>query len=112
MIYLHGHQPDGLRPAVRTSRSCGACSRPSPRRRGILHLLDQSLRAEGVQFSSVRNRALFTILDDCGVGVTAPSSLDQKVVGVLGVMSNTAMAYEHVIPMAGYPAKLLGSARA
>ena len=50
--------------------------------RDILHLLDQSLRAEGVQIF-IGQESGYTILDDCSV-VTAPYSLDQEVVGVLG----------------------------
>ena len=60
------------------------------------------------RFSSVRNRG-YTILDDCSI-VTAPYSLDQEVVGVLGVIGPTRMAYERVIPIVDITAKLLGSA--
>jgi heat-inducible transcriptional repressor len=42
--------------------------------------------------------------------VTAPYSLDQEVVGVLGVIGPTRMAYERVIPIVDITAKLLGSA--
>jgi heat-inducible transcriptional repressor len=76
--------------------------------RDILHLLDQSLRAEGVQIF-IGQESGYTILDDCSV-VTAPYSLDQEVVGVLGVIGPTRMAYERVIPIVDITAKLLGSA--
>ena len=49
------------------------------------------------------------ILDDISV-VTAPYTLDNKVVGVLGIIGPTRMAYERVIPIVDVTAKLLGSA--
>jgi heat-inducible transcriptional repressor len=76
--------------------------------RDILHLLDQSLTAEGVQIF-IGQESGYTILDDCSI-VTAPYTLDQEVVGVLGVIGPTRMAYERVIPIVDITAKLLGSA--
>jgi len=76
--------------------------------RDILHLLDQSLRADGVQIF-IGQESGYTILDDCSV-VTAPYTLDNEVVGVLGVIGPTRMAYERVIPIVDITAKLLGSA--
>jgi heat-inducible transcriptional repressor len=76
--------------------------------RDILHLLDHSLRADGVQIF-IGQESGYRILDDCSV-VTAPYSLDQEVVGVLGVIGPTRMAYERVIPIVDITAKLLGSA--
>lgn len=76
--------------------------------RDILHLLDQSLRADGVQIF-IGQESGYTILDDCSI-VTAPYTLDHEVVGVLGVIGPTRMAYERVIPIVDITAKLLGSA--
>lgn len=76
--------------------------------RDILHLLDHSLKAEGVQIF-IGQESGYTILDDCSI-VTAPYSFDQEVVGVLGVIGPTRMAYERVIPIVDITAKLLGSA--
>jgi heat-inducible transcriptional repressor len=76
--------------------------------RDILHLLDQSLRAEGVQIF-IGQESGYTILDDCSI-VTAPYTLDKEVVGVLGVIGPTRMAYERVIPIVDITAKLLGAA--
>jgi heat-inducible transcriptional repressor len=76
--------------------------------RDILHLLDQSLKAEGVQIF-IGQESGYTILDDCSI-VTAPYTLDQEVVGVLGVIGPTRMAYERVIPIVDITARLLGSA--
>jgi heat-inducible transcriptional repressor len=76
--------------------------------RDILHLLDQSLRAEGVQIF-IGQESGYTILDNCSI-VTSPYTLDQEVVGVLGVIGPTRMAYERVIPIVDITARLLGSA--
>ncbi|HKE94881.1 MAG TPA: heat-inducible transcriptional repressor HrcA [Povalibacter sp.] len=76
--------------------------------RDILNLLDHSLKADGVQIF-IGHESGHTILDDCSI-VTAPYSLDQEVVGVLGVIGPTRMAYERVIPIVDITAKLLGSA--
>ncbi|HKE43070.1 MAG TPA: heat-inducible transcriptional repressor HrcA [Steroidobacteraceae bacterium] len=77
-------------------------------KRDILHLLDQSLRAEGVQIF-IGQESGYTILDDCSV-VTAPYTLDNEIVGVLGVIGPTRMAYERVIPIVDITARLLGTA--
>lgn len=76
--------------------------------RDILNLLDHSLKADGVQIF-IGHESGHTILDDCSI-VTAPYTLDQEVVGVLGVIGPTRMAYERVIPIVDITAKLLGSA--
>lgn len=76
--------------------------------RDILHLLDQSLLAEGVQIF-IGQESGYTMLDDCSV-VTAPYSLDKEAVGVLAVIGPTRMAYERVIPIVDLTAKLLSIA--
>ncbi len=77
-------------------------------KRDILHLLDQSLHAEGVQIF-IGHESGFTILDDCSV-VAAPYALDDQVVGVVGVIGPTRMAYERVIPVVDIAARMLSSA--
>jgi heat-inducible transcriptional repressor len=77
-------------------------------KRDMLHLLDQSLRAEGVQIF-IGQESGYQILDDYSV-VTAPYSSAKGVVGVLGVIGPTRMAYERVIPIVDLTAKVLGSA--
>ena len=77
-------------------------------KRDILHLLDQSLHAEGVQIF-IGHESGYRILDDCTV-VTAPYSRDRDTLGVLGVIGPTRMAYERVIPIVDLTARLLGSA--
>ena len=77
-------------------------------KRDILHLLDQSLHAEGVQIF-IGHESGYRILDDCSV-VVAPYSQDDRVVGVLGVIGPTRMAYERVIPVVDIAARMLGAA--
>lgn len=77
-------------------------------KRDFLHLLDQSLKAEGVQIF-IGHESGYQILDDCSV-VTAPYGDADAVVGVLGVIGPTRMAYERVIPIVDMTAKLLGAA--
>jgi heat-inducible transcriptional repressor len=74
----------------------------------ILKLLDSCLRAEGIQIF-IGQESGYRILDDISL-VTAPYMLDNKVVGVLGIIGPTRMAYERVIPIVDLTAKLLGSA--
>jgi len=77
-------------------------------KRDILHLLDQSLGAEGVQIF-IGQESGYQILDNCSL-VTAPYALDNETVGVLGVIGPTRMAYDRVIPIVDITARLLGSA--
>ena len=77
-------------------------------KRDFLHLLDNSLRAEGVQIF-IGHESGYQILDDCSV-VTAPYGSPDSAVGVLGVIGPTRMAYERVIPIVDLTAKLLGAA--
>ena len=47
-------------------------------------------------------------LDECSV-ITAPYEVDGQVVGTVGVIGPTRMAYERVIPIVDITAKLLTS---
>lgn len=76
--------------------------------RGILGLLDQSLDADGVQIF-IGDESGYDLLDECSI-VTAPYTIDDDVVGVLGVIGPTRMAYSRVIPIVDITAKLLSSA--
>jgi heat-inducible transcriptional repressor len=77
-------------------------------KRDILHLLDQSLGAEGVQIF-IGQESGYQILDNVSL-VTAPYALDNETVGVLGVIGPTRMAYDRVIPIVDLTARLLGAA--
>jgi heat-inducible transcriptional repressor len=79
-------------------------------KRDILNLLDHSLRADGVQIF-IGQESGYRILDDISV-VTAPYSADNEVVGVIGVIGPTRMAYERIIPIVDLSAKILGAALA
>jgi heat-inducible transcriptional repressor len=76
--------------------------------RDILHLLDQSMKAEGVQIF-IGNESGYQLLDSCSI-VAAPYATDDETVGVLGVIGPTRMAYERVIPIVDVTAKLVGRA--
>ena len=77
-------------------------------KRDFLHLLDHSLRAEGVQIF-IGHESGYRILDDCSV-ITAPYGSPGSPFGVLGVIGPTRMAYERVIPIVDMTARLLGAA--
>ncbi len=78
------------------------------RRRDFLHLLDQSLNAEGVQIF-IGQESGYELLDSVSI-VAAPYGDDQDNMGVIGVIGPTRMAYERVIPIVDVTAKLLGRA--
>lgn len=74
----------------------------------ILHLLDRCLEADGVQIY-IGEESGYQTLKDCSV-ITAPYEVDDEVIGVLGVVGPTRMAYDRVIPIVDVTAKLLGAA--
>lgn len=77
-------------------------------KRDILHLLDKCVAADGVQIF-IGEESGYRVLDECSV-VTSPYSADDEVIGVLGVIGPTRMAYERVIPVVDMTARLLGHA--
>ena len=78
------------------------------RKREILQLLEGTLKAQGVRVFIGEETGLAP-LDACTV-VTAPYRSQGRVMGVLGVIGPTRMAYERVIPMVQATADLLGAA--
>jgi heat-inducible transcriptional repressor len=78
------------------------------RQRDILGLLDKSLNADGVQLF-IGQESGHQILEDCSI-VAAPYTAGNEVVGVLGVIGPTRMAYERVIPAVDMTARLVGAA--
>jgi len=74
----------------------------------LLQLLDVSQRAQGVQIF-IGGESTQLPLDECSV-VTAPYEVDGRIVGTVGVIGPTRMAYERVIPIVDITAKLLSSA--
>ncbi|MDR0565113.1 MAG: heat-inducible transcriptional repressor HrcA [Azoarcus sp.] len=77
-------------------------------RTGLMQLLDLSRRAQGVQIF-IGNESGLSQLDVCSV-VTAPYEVDGQVVGSVGVIGPTRMAYDRVIPIVDITAKLLSNA--
>ncbi len=74
----------------------------------LLHLLDATQRSPGVQLY-IGGESGLVPLDECSV-VTAPYEVDGEVLGTLGVIGPTRMAYERVIPIVDVTAKLLSNA--
>ena len=74
----------------------------------LLQLLDLSSRAQGVQIYIGGDSQLIPV-EDVSI-ITAPYGVDGKVVGTLGVIGPTRMAYERVIPIVDITARLLSNA--
>ncbi|MEC4720285.1 heat-inducible transcriptional repressor HrcA [Noviherbaspirillum sp. CPCC 100848] len=74
----------------------------------LMQLLDVSSKATGVQIFIGGDSQLLPV-DDMSV-VTAPYEVNGKIVGTLGVIGPTRMAYERVIPIVDITAKLLSNA--
>ena len=74
----------------------------------LIGLLDESSRSEGVQIY-IGGESELVPLDEMSM-VVAPYEVNGRVVGTLGVIGPTRMAYERVIPIVDITAKLLSSA--
>jgi heat-inducible transcriptional repressor len=74
----------------------------------LLQLLDASSRAQGVQIYIGGDSSLVP-MEDVSI-VTAPYGVNGKVVGTLGVIGPTRMAYERVIPIVDITSRLLSNA--
>ena len=75
---------------------------------GLMQLLDVSSKAGGVQIF-IGGESKLVPMDQMSV-VTAPYAVDGRIVGTLGVIGPTRMAYERVIPIVDITAKLLSNA--
>jgi heat-inducible transcriptional repressor len=75
---------------------------------GLMQLLDVSTKAGGVQIF-IGGESQLVPLDEMSV-VAAPYAVNGKIVGTLGVIGPTRMAYERVIPIVDITAKLLSNA--
>lgn len=78
------------------------------RKRDILHLLDRSLSADGVQIF-IGQESGYRAFDGVSL-VTSTYQTDDEVLGVLGVIGPTRMEYDRVIPIVDVTARLLGHA--
>lgn len=74
----------------------------------LLNLLDVSSRSHGVQIY-IGGESQLVPLDEMSL-VVAPYEVDGQVVGTLGVIGPTRMAYERVIPIVDITAKVLSNA--
>jgi heat-inducible transcriptional repressor len=74
----------------------------------LLEMLETSERAEGVKIF-IGGESQLVPLDECSI-VTAPYEVDGQIVGTVGVIGPTRMAYERVIPIVDVTAKLVSSA--
>jgi heat-inducible transcriptional repressor len=77
-------------------------------RTGLMQLLDLSNQAQGVQIF-IGHESGMTQLDGCSV-ITAGYEINGKVVGSVGVIGPTRMAYDRVIPIVDITARLLSNA--
>jgi heat-inducible transcriptional repressor len=78
------------------------------RKTSLVQILDLSLRGQGVQIF-IGGESGFSAPDEVSV-VTSPYKVDGEVVGTVGVIGPTRMAYDRVIPIVDITAKLLSSA--
>lgn len=74
----------------------------------IMHLLDRCMNADGVQIF-IGEESGYQPFGGCSL-VTAPYTVDDKMVGVLGVIGPTRMSYDKIIPLVDVTAKVLGEA--
>ncbi len=74
----------------------------------LMQLLDMSGKASGVQIFIGGESHLMPI-EDTSI-VTAPYGVDGKIVGTLGVIGPTRMAYDRVIPIVDITSRLLSNA--
>ncbi|RBP50819.1 heat-inducible transcriptional repressor HrcA [Arenicella xantha] len=77
-------------------------------KRDLLDLLDRSLKAEGVSVF-IGEESGYLALGECSV-IASPYQVDGKVLGTLGVVGPTRMAYSEVISVVDITAKLLSQA--
>ena len=78
------------------------------RKREMLGLFDRCVHSEGVKIF-IGHEAGFEGFGDCSV-ITAPYSIGENAVGVLGVIGPARMNYDKVIPVVDITAKILGDA--
>jgi heat-inducible transcriptional repressor len=77
-------------------------------KQSVLHLLDQCMKVDGVQIF-IGEESGYQAFEQCSL-ITSSYSVSDEIVGVLGVIGPTRMAYEKIIPFVDITAKLLGIA--
>jgi heat-inducible transcriptional repressor len=76
-------------------------------KRDLLDLLDRSMKANGVSVF-IGEESGFSALGECSV-IASPYEVDGQVIGTLGVVGPTRMAYNDVISVVDVTAKLLSN---
>ena len=77
-------------------------------KREILHLMDRTMKAEGIQIY-LGQESGYGAFGDCSV-VASTYEVDGQTAGVLAVVGPTRMPYDRVIPAVDITAKILGAA--
>ncbi|MBT8115854.1 MAG: heat-inducible transcriptional repressor HrcA [Arenicella sp.] len=75
-------------------------------KRDLLSLLDRSMKSEGISVF-IGEESGYSALGECSV-IASPYTVEGKVIGTLGVIGPTRMAYDEVISVVDITAKLLG----
>ncbi len=77
-------------------------------KRDMYHLLERCLSADGVQIF-IGQESGYDMLGMCSL-VTSPYTVDGEMVGILGVVGPTRMAYDRVVPVVDLTSKILSAA--
>jgi len=77
-------------------------------KRDLLDLLDRSMKADGISVF-IGEESGFSALGECSV-IASPYEVEGKVLGTLGVVGPTRMAYDEVISVVDITSKLLSQA--
>ncbi len=77
-------------------------------KRDILQLLDQCIKADGVQIF-IGEESGVAGMNDYSL-ITAPYQADHDAIGIIGVIGPTRMAYDRVVPMVDMTSKILSMA--
>jgi len=77
-------------------------------KRDLLDLLDRSMKADGVSVF-IGEESGYSALGECSV-IASPYEVEGKILGTLGVVGPTRMAYDEVISVVDITAKLLSQA--
>jgi heat-inducible transcriptional repressor len=77
-------------------------------KRDIYHVLERCISADGVQIF-IGQESGYDLLGMCSL-VTSPYEVNGDVVGILGVVGPTRMAYDRVVPVVDVTSKLVSAA--
>lgn len=77
-------------------------------KRDLLNLLDRSMKAEGISVF-IGEESGYSALGECSV-IASPYEVDGQVIGTLGVIGPTRMAYDEVISVVDITSRLVSQA--